>query len=239
MSLESRRGDMENSTLVQTTQRPYVFLDYGGLIMDYQFTRNTLLRAHNMALESINSLRTSPIRLEELQQAHKRTIQEYLTDRKENLVEWSLDKIMGRMRCYLELGYRDLSAGSLKQIYEFNDHDTSPMPTTLETVPKLREIVKLGIISNLPHGSIYHELSRYGFRGVFYPIVVSYQVGYRKPHPAIYKEALKRANLTDPNESIFFSHDQEEVDGALAVGMQSHLVRNLAEVVTKLQAHSQ
>ena len=47
-------------------------------------------------------------------------------------------------------------------------------------------------------------------------------------------EAVRRAEVA-PEQAVFFSHDQKEVDGALAVGMQAHLAKNLAEVLTKLK----
>jgi len=43
-----------------------LFLDYGGLIVDYNFNRDTLLRAHNLALDYINSFDGDLISLDKL-----------------------------------------------------------------------------------------------------------------------------------------------------------------------------
>ena len=210
-----------------------IFLDYGGLIVDYQFNAQTLARAHNLALKHINTRVRNPTNYQVLKMAHEMTIGEYLDERKEG-TEWTISQIMLRMLNLCGLReYASTMTRNLADIYEQNDHEVTAMPTTLESIPKLQKVGRLGIISNLPHNSIKSELGRLGLRDVFDPVVISYQVGYRKPHPAIYQEALRRAEIV-PNQGIFFSHEQEEVDGALAVGMQAHLTKNLAEVLTKL-----
>lgn len=128
-----------------------------------------------------------------------------------------------------------VSEQSLVDIYKIYDHNVKPMPTTIESISELKSIARLGIISNLPHDSMKYELPRYGLADIFNPIVISYEVGFRKPHPAIYQEALSRIGNIKPEKAIFFSHEQEEVDGALAVGMQGHLAKNLGEVLAKLK----
>ena len=233
MSQESRGGDMESSSLVDTS-KPFVFLDYGGLIMDYQFNSETLLRAHKMALAHINSKNGDQVTLKDLSRAHDLEMKLYVNERNRTQREDNLNDMIGEILEHLKV--KRASAFEVAQIYELNDHDAIPMPTTMESIPELRNRAKLGIISNLPHNSIYHELEKYGLEGVFRPIILSHEVGYRKPHKIIYQEAINRVGLMGrPHQAIFFSHDQEEVDGALAVGMQSHLVKNLGEVLTKLQ----
>ncbi|GAG31224.1 unnamed protein product, partial [marine sediment metagenome] len=78
--------------------------------------------------------------------------------------------------------------------------------------------------------SLITELCRENMLGMFDPIVISYQVGFRKPHPAIYQEALRKAETT-PENSIFVSHEQEEVQGAEQVGIRGILVKSLEELI--------
>jgi len=217
-------------------EKPHVFLDYGGLIMDYQFTPETLQRAHDIALRLINSHKGIHISPELLRESHNLAIAEYRRAREKGNAEWSMDVIMGIMLENMGLE-KKISSRTLGGIYMVYDHDTKPMPTTLKSLPELRKVGEVGIISNLPHNAIGYELSTFGLTDVFFPIVVSYQVGYRKPHPVIYQEALGRAEIK-PEQGVFFSHDQEEVDGALAVGMQGYLAKNLAEVLAKLKTSS-
>ena len=209
------------------------FLDYGKLIMNYDFNSNTLLRAHKLALEHINGKSKKKVTLEQLSRAHNIEIQCYLLDRKETQREKTLRNMVLDILWDLEVDEEAL-ASEVTKIYQENDHDVSLMPTTMESIPELRNMAKLGIISNLPHDSIKYELDRYGLGDTFDSIVLSCEVGYRKPHPAIYREALKRTGIS-PIQGVFFSHDQEEVDGALAVGMQGYLAKDLCEVLTKLK----
>lgn len=241
MSQRNVRGDIESNRPFEANKK-FVFLDYGELIMHYDFNKNTLFRAHNYALEVL-SRSGFPTSLENLSQAHNQAIKSYL-ERRRDSSEMKLDDIMTMLLDNLQVPkeLREPKVLSydfgplnhdLAQVYEANDHDISPMPTTIESVPRLMEIARLGIISNLPHNSLVFELMNHGLYG-FNPIVVSHEVGYRKPNPAIYQEALRRANIR-AEEGTFFSHEQEEVDGAIAVGMQGYLVKNLGEALAKLQ----
>ncbi|MCX6750405.1 MAG: HAD-IA family hydrolase, partial [Candidatus Pacearchaeota archaeon] len=115
-------------------------------------------------------------------------------------------------------------------IYKLNDHDATPKGNSLEILADLAKRRKLGIISNLPHDSLVYELQKYGMRELFDTITVSYQVGVRKPHPEIYLEAMRRAGAK-PENSLFISHDEAEVNGARAVGMEAILTNSLEEMI--------
>jgi FMN phosphatase YigB (HAD superfamily) len=209
-----------------------IFLDYGGLIVDYQFTPETLSKAHKLALRDINRHSTRKVELSELADAHDKVIKEYLQRRNKNNSETTLAYMVQDMLSnHLFVG-SDLSS-TITGIYERNDHTVALMPTTMESIPELQKFGQLGIITNLPHSSYRLELARFGLENVFNPIVSSWEAGFRKPHPRIYELTLNRVKI-NPEDAIFFSHDQEEVDGALAVGMQAHLAKNLAEVLNKL-----
>lgn len=230
MSQRTARGDISEGT----NNRPYVFLDCGGLILDYTFNQDTLMRAHREACARLNTSEGVNVSLDEVIKAHRNAIAQYLKARK-NHTEWTIYKLTGLM--LEELGLKGkVFSSTLPFIYKLHDHDVKPRESTLESIPELQMAARLGIISDSPHDSAEYELIRYGMTRVFDPIVFSFQVGHRKPHPAIYKEALRKADLLKtPEQATFFSHDQEEVDGALAVGMQAHLAFNLAEVLSKLK----
>ena len=206
-----------------------LFLDYGGLIVDYNFNRDTLLRAHNLALDYINSFDGDLISLDKLSEAHNKATQDYLTARQDNS-EWTMDKIMGLMLSNLGI---NAPVSEVSEIYKLKDHDSKPFLKSKQILMDLSKTHKLGIISNLPHDSLIYELKRENMLGLFDPIVISYQVGFRKPHPAIYQEAIRRANTT-PENSIFASHDEQEVIGAEKVGIRGLLVKSLEEVIGAL-----
>jgi len=208
------------------SQEKNLFLDYGGLIVNYDFNKDTLARAHALALSRINC-GGQRFDIEQISEAHGKAIQSYLDARERDNSEWSMDKITRLMLSNLGA---DTSVSDISEIYKFNDHNSEPMPKAILVLERLSSHANLGIISNLPHDSLIYELKSYGILNLFDPIVVSYEVGFRKPHPAIYKEALRRANAR-AEDSIFASHDVEEVRGAKNVGMRGILVKSIEEVI--------
>ena len=215
--------------------RQNVFLDYGDLIAHHDFNEQTLARAHRLVIDYLHERGKNHITLDALSEAHKKVTGEYLADRKETLKEWTMPQFTGKILTALNLRNRRSLCQDISDAYKAIDHDTRLMPETRENLDAIAgESAQLSIISNCPHDSIYQELSLLGIRGFFNDIVLSCEVGVRKPRPKIYQIAIKRAGIR-PYEGVFFSHDQEEVDGALAVGMQAHLAKNLAEVLAKLK----
>jgi len=210
-------------------EKKKLFLDYGELICDYRFNQDTLFRAHRLALDYINSQNRHQISLDRLSQAHNQAIQAYLQARGHDNSEWTMDQIMSLVLSNAGLN-GNIPIQKISEIYKLNDHDSAPCPEVPEILRDLATRRKLGIISNLPHDSLVHELRQYDLFDLFETITMSYEVGHRKPHPSIYLEALRRANTT-PEQSIFVSHDEEEVRGAERLGMESLLVKSLREVV--------
>ena len=142
--------------------------------------------------------------------------------------EWSMDRITGLMLRSIKA--EGVNPSEIGDIYKLNDHDFELIPNAEKTLRNLRLGYSLGIISNLPHDSLIHELSTFGLIELFDNITISGQVGYRKPHPEIYQRALRLARAK-PAKSIFVSHDKEEVEGAERVGIRGILVKSLEEVM--------
>jgi len=207
--------------------KPNIFLDYGGLICNYDFTPKTLLRAHKLVRTHLNSEGFS-FSLTTISDAHKKAIKAYLEAR-QDFTEWGMNKIMGTMISNLGVDSPTL-ASQLAMIYKLNDHDLTPKGNSPEILADWAQRTKLGIISNLPHDSLGFELQRYGMLDLFDTITISYEVGVRKPRPEIYLEAMKRARAK-PRDSLFISHDLPEVEGARAVGMEAVLTQSLEEMI--------
>jgi|TARA_B100001971_G_C18105704_1_gene491373 putative hydrolase of the HAD superfamily len=204
-----------------------LFFDFGELLFDYTFTKHgTLRRAHELVLPHLGAVQT----LDSLEKAHDAAIGEYLTDRKRTDREWTMDKIMGRVLYHLGLPNDPLLRRRMDDTYKINDHDFSPregIPELLSEYDAKGE--SLNIISNLPHDSALYELDQYGLRGHFDTITFSHESGWRKPHPAIYELALKKAKIGSSN-AYFISHDEGEVEGARRVGIESGLAINVNEI---------
>lgn len=92
----------------------------------------------------------------------------------------------------------------------------------LDHLKKLKTRNKLILLSNT-------DVERFGFIKTKFPeillfddYVLSYEVGYRKPHPEIYKEALRKAR-SQPQECVFLDDLPENVEGAKKCGMKAIL----------------
>jgi FMN phosphatase YigB (HAD superfamily) len=208
-----------------------LFLDYGELIFYHRFNNETLSRAHSLVVEYVKS-KGYFLDERDLETAHNKTIKRYLKARGLDDSEWSMNKIVRGITDLLGLDKKLVPA--LVDIYKLNDHDYWPMETTSKILPLLAKDRNLHIISNIPHDSIYTELSEYGMLEFFKTFTLSGDVGVRKPHSKIYKIAMQKAGVI-PENSLFTSHDEVEIDGAYRVGMGNFLAKSLEEVMGALQ----
>ncbi len=96
-------------------------------------------------------------------------------------------------------------------------------PGTAERLQKIAGRYRIAVISNAD-GKIRDVLSRCGIANCFQTITDSGVVGHEKPHPEIFRQALKSMNAA-PAESLYVG-DVYSVDylGATAAGMQAILM---------------
>jgi putative hydrolase of the HAD superfamily len=96
-------------------------------------------------------------------------------------------------------------------------------PGTAEQLREIGEHYQIAVISNAD-GKIEDVLRRRGIAHCFRTITDSGLVGYEKPHPEIFRHALKSMNVA-PRESLYVG-DVYSVDylGATGAGMQALLM---------------
>jgi FMN phosphatase YigB (HAD superfamily) len=85
---------------------------------------------------------------------------------------------------------------------------------------RLKPWYRMAIVSNFDHGpTVEAALTAHGIRDRFEAVVVSADIGWRRPKPEIFLEAFRRMGI-GPADAIFVG-DTPEVDvlGAQAVGM--------------------
>src|SRR5215813_6987757 len=95
-----------------------------------------------------------------------------------------------------------------------------PMPGQGELLDWLRGRYRLGVVSNFDYSPTVHRiLTEGGILGRFETVVVSDEVGWRKPRPVIFQRALAQLGLRA--EECLFIGDRPEIDvaGAKAMGM--------------------
>ena len=96
----------------------------------------------------------------------------------------------------------------------------------------LKERHRLAVVSNFDYTpTARHVLEREGVADLFETIVVSDEVGWRKPKPVIFERALEHLAIR-PGEALFVG-DRADVDvaGAQAVGMASAWINREASAL--------
>ena len=103
--------------------------------------------------------------------------------------------------------------GSIKQVSSFPQEHYR----VLETLSKN---YKLGLLSNFDHAATLLELlDKFGIRPLFHKVIVSVEIGIRKPHPDIFLRMLEGLGVK-AEEAIFVGDDQKaDLLGAKKLGM--------------------
>ena len=102
--------------------------------------------------------------------------------------------------------------------------DFMPFPDSIPTLQRLRKAgYKVGIITNLRR-NLDELCQKSGLKPYLDFAVGSQEVGIEKPHPAIFKAALDRANVV-PEECLHVGDQvRSDVFGAQSVGMMAVLI---------------
>ena len=91
---------------------------------------------------------------------------------------------------------------------------------------------KIGMLTNLTNA--FPSTSRKNLACLFDDIVISCEVGMRKPEPEIYELALKRLGIK-ADDAVFIDDRYEYVEGANAVGIKGILFENAVQLKRELE----
>jgi HAD superfamily hydrolase (TIGR01549 family) len=98
---------------------------------------------------------------------------------------------------------------------------TIEIPPAKEILSKLRPLYRLGIISNSLGRNTELDLIRTKLREFFDVLIVSSEIGKRKPHPKIFEAGLEALGLK-PEEAVMVGDNfEEDIIGAKKVGMKT------------------
>ena len=70
----------------------------------------------------------------------------------------------------------------------------------------------------------------------FDEVILSFEVGLRKPDSAIYREALRRVDV-EPDRAVFVDDQQEYCDGAAAIGIPTYLIDRTGDATPDGNGH--
>jgi putative hydrolase of the HAD superfamily len=133
------------------------------------------------------------------------------------------DRLAGALaRLGLEQPPRDELSGLVDRLGEHIVADAALVDGVQEVVPALARHYRLGIVSNYPCAPLVaRTMERFGLLDCFSAVVVSGEWGWMKPHPGIYREALRRLDV-EHRQALFVGDDLvNDVKGPKAVGMRA------------------
>jgi putative hydrolase of the HAD superfamily len=106
-------------------------------------------------------------------------------------------------------------------------------PDVQATLTKLSGLnVRLGIISNFDR-RLYAILGYLGVLDAFEQIIISSEIGVRKPAPRIFRTAAQRFNV-DVSEVLHVGDESEsDLDGARAAGLEALLVDHKSAMLSR------
>lgn len=159
-------------------------------------------------------------------------IQEYYQQRESEFIEYTMQRILQDLLA--ELGFSaptPLLRRALDQFYGVTqshwraEEDAHP---TLDLL--LQQGRRLGLISNASDALDVHTLvDKAGLRGYFEQILISAEVGVRKPHPRIFQLALDYFGVS-PAEAVMVGDTLgADILGANQVGMRSIWITRRAD----------
>jgi putative hydrolase of the HAD superfamily len=141
----------------------------------------------------------------------------------ENEKEWWKDVVH---RVFIDVGMIPSFDLFFDEVYEqFRDgRGWRLFPETLEVLENLHRLqYKLGVISNFD-SRVYSVLDSLKIRPYFDSITISSETGYAKPHPEIFKAAIRASGV--PANRILFVGDNlaDDVQAGAAVGLHTILI---------------
>lgn len=95
------------------------------------------------------------------------------------------------------------------------------IPGTIEMLERLQGAFRLGILSNFTHAPAARGLiESMGLRSYFEPVLISGEIGYRKPHPIVFQELVEKLGVD--NRNILYVGDDPDPDilGARQAGLR-------------------
>ena len=84
---------------------------------------------------------------------------------------------------------------------------------------------RVGLLSNFTHGPVIHKsLRKVGINQFFNAIIVSEEVGWRKPSPVIFQDMLQRLNIRACDAVYVGDSPLEDIKGAKDMGIRTVFV---------------
>jgi len=191
-----------------------VIFDYGGVMKKSSQFFKDVVKIFNVSREEIKLVE------DKISEAGRMAVKGLIKD---SQYFEEIAKILGRP---LPNGYMELA----KKHYR---DDLVVFTEIIDLVKKLKtQGIKTAVLSNI--GKYSSDLAREeNLYDGFDEVVLSYEVGMRKPEPEIYILTAKRLNLK-PEECLFVDDAEENLAPAKELGMKTILFKNPKQAVEEV-----
>ena len=134
-------------------------------------------------------------------------------------------------KTFMEFGLNHLSK---TEMAEAVDAFFSPEESEYQIVEGAHQVLqtlkkqgyKLAIVSNASSGQLIQKaMKNRDFQKYFDAVIVSADVGFRKPHPKIFQMALQKINVSPENAVMIGDVPPYDIAGAKELGMKTILVK--------------
>jgi putative hydrolase of the HAD superfamily len=208
----------------------HLFLDFFGTLVNYADSRAgqgyadthaSMLAAGATGTEA----ETAAAWLDAFHQLNEESDVDHREFTMEELSRRAFVQLLGR-----EPDARQIADGAASNMADW-ERGVVLIPGMAETLRELGQMFTLTIVSNTHSASVVpRQLAAMGATDLITHVVTSLEVGYRKPHSAIYQAALDRAEA-DPARVIFVGDTRDaDFDGPRAHGMEAVLVSGTPQI---------
>lgn len=164
------------------------------------------------------------LKREDILSSYAEIIQDAVEEEAKGLYDaWDRQKRFSKL--LLSLGLKDdgLSKRLVTIFAEARAESSKPYPDTQDVLSKLREKYVLGVITNGPSVYQREEISLLKLGAYFSHILISEEVGFRKPAKEIFQIAIKKAGCR-PEEAVMVGDNlREDIEAAKNLGMKTVL----------------
>jgi HAD superfamily hydrolase (TIGR01662 family) len=178
------------------------------------------------------------VSLEDFKKAYDATYERILASNSLREIAYSVvvSRTLSLCGCFLE----PTDKAIVEAVEAFMDCwiETRTMEKSVRSVlRKLKKTYTLGVVSNLAYSpAVSKTLERFGMAELFDAIVVSADVGWRKPSPRIFRKALQTMQIS-ASETVYVGDELDhDIEGAMTVGMRTVLLRRPSTNMTASDA---
>ncbi len=205
-----------------------VLFDFGNTLISIELDWETVLPQNIESLTGYLKTRGIPAEADHFGKKFVENKSAWNQKGREEMHEYKTVDVLAKT--LQEWGYPALPPQELEEaVTAYFNPEESLYPVVEGCHEVLQELLnrglKLGIVSNASSGKLIRDAMLHrGLDKYFQTIIVSADVGYRKPHPAIFRLAMQALGTTAEKSVMVGDVPAYDVEGPQVLGMKSILV---------------